>query len=241
MIPLAVVVTVGGLKYTFELQLTTRRASVAADLNHNTVYKNLIGATPAEQRKVSRGFRRGRGDRAARDARRGGAGDGLRGTRKAPTSRRRRRRQPDGHRRARFVLTGSSTLVRRTRTARRSRSTPAGERRPGTAAATAASGRSTTAGRSRRRCPRQVVLDHACRSTTLERRTAAAARSIRCRPSRPTSDRTSPTQYLGQPSASKTLLRAVLGGLQGSTRTSRRSSSTSRFAHASVEYTYRRA
>ena len=55
-IPLAVVVTVGGLKYTFELQLTTRRASVAADLNHNTVYKNLIGATPAEQRKVSAAF-----------------------------------------------------------------------------------------------------------------------------------------------------------------------------------------
>ena len=55
-IPLAVVVAVGGLKYTFELQLTTRRASVAADLNHNTVYKNLIGATPAEQRKVSAAF-----------------------------------------------------------------------------------------------------------------------------------------------------------------------------------------
>jgi ppGpp synthetase/RelA/SpoT-type nucleotidyltranferase len=55
-IPLCIVVEVNGLAYTFELQLTTVRASVAADLEHNTVFKNLVGATPAEQRAVLAAF-----------------------------------------------------------------------------------------------------------------------------------------------------------------------------------------
>jgi ppGpp synthetase/RelA/SpoT-type nucleotidyltranferase len=55
-IPMIIKVEHGGHTYTFELQLTTKRASIAADLNHNTVYKPHIDATPAEQAKVTRMF-----------------------------------------------------------------------------------------------------------------------------------------------------------------------------------------
>ncbi len=51
-IPLTIVVEVEGMKYTYELQLTTRTASIAADLEHNVIYKDLIGATPEEKAKV---------------------------------------------------------------------------------------------------------------------------------------------------------------------------------------------
>lgn len=48
-IPMVVAIEVGGKPYTYELQLTTERASVAADLEHNTVYKSHIETTPAER------------------------------------------------------------------------------------------------------------------------------------------------------------------------------------------------
>jgi ppGpp synthetase/RelA/SpoT-type nucleotidyltranferase len=54
-IPLTIVVSPkgdDGLAYTYELQLTTLMASVAADLEHNVVYKDTIGATPEEKRRV---------------------------------------------------------------------------------------------------------------------------------------------------------------------------------------------
>jgi len=54
-IPLTIVVSPkgeDGLAYTYELQLTSRMASVAADLEHNVVYKDTIGATPEEKRRV---------------------------------------------------------------------------------------------------------------------------------------------------------------------------------------------
>ncbi|MBB5787775.1 hypothetical protein [Jiangella mangrovi] len=51
-VPLIVAVDVGGLAYTCELQLSTRRASVAADLEHNTVYKPYVAVTEREQARV---------------------------------------------------------------------------------------------------------------------------------------------------------------------------------------------
>jgi ppGpp synthetase/RelA/SpoT-type nucleotidyltranferase len=45
-IPITVSIQVGGMPYTFELQLTTRRASIAADIEHNVVYKPYV--TPSE-------------------------------------------------------------------------------------------------------------------------------------------------------------------------------------------------
>ena len=50
-IPLTVSVEIDGLPYTFELQLTTERASVAADINHNTTYKPYVPPT-GEQRAI---------------------------------------------------------------------------------------------------------------------------------------------------------------------------------------------
>ena len=41
-IPMIVVAEVDGLPYTFELQLTTQRASLAADVEHNTLYKPYV-------------------------------------------------------------------------------------------------------------------------------------------------------------------------------------------------------
>ncbi|MEU9700880.1 hypothetical protein [Streptomyces sp. NPDC047981] len=52
-IPMVVAIEVDGKPYTYELQLTTERASVAADLEHNTVYKAHIETTP-EERDVMR-------------------------------------------------------------------------------------------------------------------------------------------------------------------------------------------
>lgn len=44
--------TVGGLDYPFELQLVTRSGILAADIDHNTVYKPYVLTTPAERRLV---------------------------------------------------------------------------------------------------------------------------------------------------------------------------------------------
>jgi ppGpp synthetase/RelA/SpoT-type nucleotidyltranferase len=53
-IPLTIAKEVDGQLYTFELQLTTRRASIAADLNHNTLYKPYVEVTEAERAAVQR-------------------------------------------------------------------------------------------------------------------------------------------------------------------------------------------
>jgi ppGpp synthetase/RelA/SpoT-type nucleotidyltranferase len=53
-IPLVVRVDVDGLPYTFELQLTTQRASIAADLEHNTLFKPYVEMSPTEKEKVRR-------------------------------------------------------------------------------------------------------------------------------------------------------------------------------------------
>ncbi|MEU1375983.1 helicase HerA-like domain-containing protein [Streptomyces triculaminicus] len=52
-IPMVVAIEVDGKPYTYELQLTTERASVAADLEHNTVCKAHIETT-SEERDVMR-------------------------------------------------------------------------------------------------------------------------------------------------------------------------------------------
>jgi ppGpp synthetase/RelA/SpoT-type nucleotidyltranferase len=51
-IPLVVRVDVAGVPYTFELQLTTMRASVAADLEHNTLFKPYIDISEIEGQRV---------------------------------------------------------------------------------------------------------------------------------------------------------------------------------------------
>ncbi len=51
-IPMVIAVDVDTRPYTFELQLTTRRASVAADLNHNTLYKSYIALSDSERAAV---------------------------------------------------------------------------------------------------------------------------------------------------------------------------------------------
>lgn len=53
-VPMVIKVESGGQLYTFELQLTTRRASIAADLEHNTIYKPYIEVSDAERAKVAR-------------------------------------------------------------------------------------------------------------------------------------------------------------------------------------------
>jgi ppGpp synthetase/RelA/SpoT-type nucleotidyltranferase len=52
-IPLVVRIDVAGVPYTFELQLTTRRASIAADLEHNTLFKPYVELTEAETGRVA--------------------------------------------------------------------------------------------------------------------------------------------------------------------------------------------
>jgi ppGpp synthetase/RelA/SpoT-type nucleotidyltranferase len=47
-IPMIVTVASAGEEFTFELQLTSNRASIAADVDHNTIYKPLLNATEAE-------------------------------------------------------------------------------------------------------------------------------------------------------------------------------------------------
>jgi ppGpp synthetase/RelA/SpoT-type nucleotidyltranferase len=51
-IPLVVRIDVGGVPYTFELQLTTLRASIAADLEHNTLFKTYVELNAAEEDRV---------------------------------------------------------------------------------------------------------------------------------------------------------------------------------------------
>lgn len=53
-VPFIVGLRVGGLPYPFELQLITQRASVAADLEHNTVYKPLVAVSDRERDRISR-------------------------------------------------------------------------------------------------------------------------------------------------------------------------------------------
>jgi ppGpp synthetase/RelA/SpoT-type nucleotidyltranferase len=75
-VPLVVGVEAGGTPYTFELQLTTKRASIAADLEHNTVYKPYVPVSGDERDRVDAMFREaaaldqeeneGRGDELAR-------------------------------------------------------------------------------------------------------------------------------------------------------------------------------
>ncbi|MCP9622533.1 hypothetical protein NMK54_20505 [Nocardia otitidiscaviarum] len=55
-IPVVIRIDVDGISYTYELQLTTRRASIAADLNHNTIYKPYIELSSSERSSVSRIF-----------------------------------------------------------------------------------------------------------------------------------------------------------------------------------------
>jgi ppGpp synthetase/RelA/SpoT-type nucleotidyltranferase len=56
-IPLVIGVEVGGRRYAFELQLTTLRASVAADIEHNSLYKPYIVLTQDERDAVKAALR----------------------------------------------------------------------------------------------------------------------------------------------------------------------------------------
>jgi len=51
-VPYVISVEVKGVPYTYELQLCSWRASIASDLEHNTIYKPYINPTVAEQQKV---------------------------------------------------------------------------------------------------------------------------------------------------------------------------------------------
>ncbi|SDU15152.1 RelA/SpoT domain-containing protein [Jiangella alkaliphila] len=51
-VPFILVARVGGLAYPFELQLTTQRASIAADLEHNTVYKPYVPVSDQERDRI---------------------------------------------------------------------------------------------------------------------------------------------------------------------------------------------
>ena len=53
-IPMIVRVDVDGRPYTFELQLTTRRASVAADVGHNTLYKHYHDLTDTQREAIQK-------------------------------------------------------------------------------------------------------------------------------------------------------------------------------------------
>jgi len=55
-IPVVIRIEVAGIPYTYELQLTTRRASVAADLYHNTIYKQYAELTSEQREKIQRMF-----------------------------------------------------------------------------------------------------------------------------------------------------------------------------------------
>jgi ppGpp synthetase/RelA/SpoT-type nucleotidyltranferase len=55
-IPMVIKIEVDGHKYAFELQLTTLRASVAADIEHNSLYKRYIDITPEERDAIGRAF-----------------------------------------------------------------------------------------------------------------------------------------------------------------------------------------
>jgi ppGpp synthetase/RelA/SpoT-type nucleotidyltranferase len=51
-VTLTIAIEVDGKPYTFELQLSTERASVAADLEHNTIYKAYIPISQRQRRTV---------------------------------------------------------------------------------------------------------------------------------------------------------------------------------------------
>nr|WTB12087.1 hypothetical protein OG546_49885 [Streptomyces antimycoticus] len=53
-VPMVVSIETNGLPYTYELQLTTRRASAAADLGHNTLYKQHVETTDGEKAAMRR-------------------------------------------------------------------------------------------------------------------------------------------------------------------------------------------
>jgi ppGpp synthetase/RelA/SpoT-type nucleotidyltranferase len=53
-IPMVVRVDVDGEAYTFELQLTTRRASVAADVEHNTLFKPYHELSEEQREHIKR-------------------------------------------------------------------------------------------------------------------------------------------------------------------------------------------
>ena len=55
-IPMVVAIEVDGRPYAFELQLTSLRASVAADIEHNSLYKPYIDLSPEEKAAVRRAF-----------------------------------------------------------------------------------------------------------------------------------------------------------------------------------------
>jgi hypothetical protein len=50
-------IEVNGQPYTFELQLMTLRASVAADIEHNSVYKPYLNISPGQEWAVGRAMR----------------------------------------------------------------------------------------------------------------------------------------------------------------------------------------
>lgn len=56
-IPMVISIEVDDEPYTFELQLTTQRASIAADINHNTIYKPYVEVSPRERKAVLRAMR----------------------------------------------------------------------------------------------------------------------------------------------------------------------------------------
>jgi ppGpp synthetase/RelA/SpoT-type nucleotidyltranferase len=53
-LPLVITTEANGQLYTFELQLNTRRASIAADLEHNTIFKPIVKTTSHEQNIIRR-------------------------------------------------------------------------------------------------------------------------------------------------------------------------------------------
>ncbi|WP_432985979.1 toxin glutamine deamidase domain-containing protein [Dactylosporangium sp. CA-233914] len=55
-IPLCIGIEVNGHKYAFELQLTTLRASIAADIEHNSLYKPYVALSQADAEAVRRAF-----------------------------------------------------------------------------------------------------------------------------------------------------------------------------------------
>lgn len=53
-IPMVLKTEANGKLYTFELQLNTMRASIAADLEHNTVFKPLVQVTEEQKQMIKR-------------------------------------------------------------------------------------------------------------------------------------------------------------------------------------------
>jgi ppGpp synthetase/RelA/SpoT-type nucleotidyltranferase len=56
-IPMIIKIEVDGAPYTFELQLTTERASAGADINHNTIYKPYVGVDEGQLAAIERAMR----------------------------------------------------------------------------------------------------------------------------------------------------------------------------------------